>query len=83
MQLNKLMKKSFLLTVAVCVHVLLFAQNAEVYPTHWWVGMKNPKLQLMIHGANVANGSSDISIRYAGVTVEKVHKVENKNYDCC
>ncbi len=24
-----------------------------VYPTHWWTGMKSPKLQLMLHGENI------------------------------
>ena len=74
------MKKVIFLLAASCSYVLLFAQNAEVYPTHWWAGMKNPKLQLMIHGQNIANGSGDIKINYPGITVEKVHKVESKNY---
>ena len=50
----------------------------QVYPTNWWVGMKNPKLQLMIHAPNV--GSSSVTIHYPGVTVSKTSKVENKNY---
>lgn len=49
-----------------------------VYPTHWWAGMKNPKLQLMLHGANVSENT--FSIRYPGVQLVKVHKVENRNY---
>ena len=49
-----------------------------IYPTHWWAGMKNPKLQLMIRGANIAENT--FSIRYPGVQLVKVHKVENRNY---
>jgi glycosidase len=52
----------------------------EVYPTHWWAGMKNPSLQLMIHAPNIADGAGDVTIQYPGVTVKKVHKVESKNY---
>jgi glycosidase len=55
------------------------AQQVEVYPTHWWAGMKNPRLQLMIHSANIGNGSK-VSLNYPGVTVIKVNKVESKNY---
>jgi len=56
-----------------------FSQSKiDVYPTNWWVGMKNPKLQLMLHGPDVA--SSTVSITYPGVTVNRVNKVENKNY---
>jgi glycosidase len=42
--------------------------------------MKNPKLQLMIHGEGIANDGGVVTINYPGVTIEKVHKVENKNY---
>lgn len=59
---------------------LSHAQQAEIYPTHWWAGMKNPKLQLMIHSLNIGNGSADISLHYAGIKVDKVYKTENKNY---
>lgn len=70
----KFMKKGVLLLITFCIDAMLFAQNAEVYPTHWWAGMKNPKLQLMIHSQNIGNGSGNITINYTGVTVEKVHK---------
>src|SRR4051794_30242582 len=53
-------------------------EEVKVYPTHWWVGMKNPRLQLMIHGVNLAQNG--FSIIYPGVRLEKVNKVENQNY---
>lgn len=52
----------------------------DVYPTHWWAGMKNQKLQLMIHEKGIGLGVPQVNISYPGVSVEKVHKVENKNY---
>ncbi|HJW15526.1 MAG TPA: alpha-amylase family glycosyl hydrolase, partial [Flavisolibacter sp.] len=57
---------------------LLHAQNIEVYPANWWVGMKEPRLQLMLHGENIA--ASNYSINYPGVRLVRVNKVENKNY---
>lgn len=74
------MKKIILLLAAAGSYILVFAQSAEVYPTHWWAGMKNPKVQLMIHAQNIGNGSGDVTINYPGVIVEKVHKAESKNY---
>lgn len=74
------MKKVTLLLAAACSYVLLFSQNAEVYPTHWWAGMKNSKVQLMIHAQNIGNGSGGVTINYPGVIVEKVYKAESKNY---
>src|SRR5689334_11283317 len=50
-----------------------------VYPTNWWVGMKNPKLQLMIHGKNIGLFTK-VSINYAGVAINGVTHVSNKNY---
>src|SRR5690349_11370418 len=50
-----------------------------VYPTNWWVGMKNPKLQLILHGENVGLFNK-VSINYPGVKVDKVSKAESKNY---
>ena len=74
------MKKPALLLVTICSYVWLFAQNAEVYPTHWWAGMKNSKLQLMIHSQNIGSGIGEVTLKYPGVKVEKVYKAENKNY---
>lgn len=50
-----------------------------VYPTHWWTGMKNPKLQLMLHGENIGMFNS-VRISYPGVTVNRIHKADSKNY---
>ena len=50
-----------------------------VYPTNWWVGMKNPKVQIMLHGENIGMFTK-FSITYPGVKVEKISKAESKNY---
>lgn len=74
------MKKNILLLAAVFGYACLFAQDAEVYPVHWWTGMKNPRVQLMIHLKNIGNNTKKVAIKYPGVTVEKVHKAESNNY---
>jgi Glycosidases len=58
---------------------IVCAQNIEVYPTHWWVGMKNPKLQLMLHSKEWGTVAS-ASTFYPGVHIGKVYQPENKNY---
>jgi glycosidase len=50
----------------------------RVEPMFWWVGMKNPKLQLIVHGKDIAARS--VTFRYPGVRLTAVHKVENPNY---
>ena len=74
------MKKILLLCLYVSACIYATAQSGETntYPTHWWVGMKNPALQIMLHGKNI--GSGNYSISYPGVKLQKVHKAENPNY---
>lgn len=69
----------FLLFIFWCANI--FAQNTSVncYPTNWWTGMKWNKVQIMIHGNDIGNGDA-YTINYPGVKLEKVNKVENKNY---
>lgn len=62
------------------------AQNIEVYPTHWWTGMKDPKLQLMIYGKDIAKKIPTFKlpakgVKFAdGVLLKRVIKVDNPNY---
>jgi neopullulanase len=75
------MKKVFLFCVLFFTGILVRAEEYKVdavYPTHWWVGMKNQNLQLMLRGANISE--NNFSIAYPGVKLVKVHKVENPNY---
>ena len=75
------MRKCYLLIGFVLLSFSTIANDLKltgVYPTHWWVGMKNRNLQLMLHGDNVAANS--FTIANPGVRLLKVHKAENKNY---
>ncbi|MBN2639350.1 MAG: glycoside hydrolase family 13 protein [Bacteroidales bacterium] len=67
----------FLLTGSV----QLFAQKyaiKRVDPPSWWVGMKNPKLQLMVYGKNISDTRPEID--YPGVILHDVIHVESPNY---
>ncbi|MEO5998848.1 MAG: glycoside hydrolase family 13 protein [Chitinophagaceae bacterium] len=50
----------------------------RIDPTNWWVGMKNPNLQLLVYGPNA--GMLSYTIDYRGVKLLKTSKVENPNY---
>ena len=75
------MRKVLISFIAICFSITLNAQQNQYkcYPTNWWTGMKNPKLQLMIHAKGIGDAQGFI-INYPGVKVEKINKVENKNY---
>ncbi len=76
------MKISNRIILGVCLFLVftqcICAQDIKIYPTHWWAGMKNPKLQLMIHAGE--DLSSSVTIGYPGVKVQKVVQPENKHY---
>lgn len=74
------MKKNLLLLAVSFIAIHTFAIDYyNTYPTHWWAGMKNPKLQLMMHGENISRFTK-VTISYPGVKVDKISKVEGKNY---
>jgi len=58
--------------------VTTVAQINHVEPLNWWVGMRNPNVQLLINGTNV--GETTPSINYPGVTITRVTKGDSRNY---
>jgi glycosidase len=74
------MKKIFICIICIFIVKQSISQDDfKVYPTHWWVGMKNPKLQLMIHRDRV--GMETVSMQsYPGVKLVKTTKAKNPNY---
>lgn len=50
----------------------------RVEPLSWWVGMREPTLQLLVHGDRIAELQP--VLRHEGVTLEGVERVENPNY---
>jgi glycosidase len=73
------MKKLTFLILLLFMVIYTFAVSIDrVEPAFWWTGMKNPFLQLMIHGEDLAG--KEVSINYPGVVLESVTRVENPNY---
>ncbi|MCI0751526.1 MAG: cyclomaltodextrinase N-terminal domain-containing protein, partial [Flammeovirgaceae bacterium] len=64
--------------------VVLYTSNAQVpdiqkiEPPFWWTGMKNTELQLLVYGKNIS--TSTVSLNYPGVSITKIEKTENPNY---
>ncbi|MBR1593492.1 MAG: cyclomaltodextrinase N-terminal domain-containing protein [Alloprevotella sp.] len=57
---------------------MLFAQDF-VHPSHWWAGMQNPELQVLIHAEGA--GHARVSLEGAkGVKIARSVKLPNKNY---
>jgi glycosidase len=55
------------------------AQEIErIEPPFWWTGFEHSELQLMLHGNNISLLTPVVD--HAGVSVERVVRVENPNY---
>jgi hypothetical protein len=51
----------------------------RIDPTDWFVGMKNPKLQLMVYGPDIA-AVKTVTTDYPGVTIDEVVRPGSPNY---
>ena len=79
------MKKTIAaLLIIFCISSSVPAQN--VYPSNWWVGMKDPNLQLMIHYKDITSiipfyklPASGMKLA-DGITMKGMHHTENPNY---
>ena len=72
------MLKKTILLIFTFATMTLNAQIERVEPSFWWVGMKNPQLQLLIHGTEICNRK--VQIDYPGVKVIKVNRACSPNY---
>lgn len=70
------MKKIYTI-FALSAASVAFSQIQKVEPAFWWKGMKNPELQILVYGKNIANDEIEIS---DGVQIRDIQKVENPNY---
>lgn len=50
----------------------------RIEPPHWWVGMRSPSLQLMLHGEGIA--ALDVRIDHATVQLAGVQRGDSPNY---
>ena len=73
------MRKISTLFFLIFFSISVFAINVDrVEPLFWWIGMKNPTVQLMIHGQDITG--SEITLEYPGVRIISISRQENPNY---
>lgn len=70
--------KKYLIITLLLFNLSNYGMNIKIEPAFWWIGMKNPQLQLMVYGDNISESSPEI--KYEGVSITGVSKLSNKNY---
>ena len=77
MKFYKFLATGFFVFASLVMTAAVTVERME--PPFWYVGMKNPELQVLLYGKNIAD--ADFSLKkYPGVTVKEVAKVKNPNY---
>ena len=66
------------LLLALFASSALAADQIKIEPAFWWSDMKNPELQLMVYGKDIAGYRPSVS--YPGVQVKSSVALESPNY---
>ena len=73
------MRKLFFIIVLLAFSLSAAAvEISRTEPAFWWVGMKNPELQIMFYGKDI--GRSEVQFEYPGVHLKEIVRPENPNY---
>ena len=51
----------------------------RIEPTDWYVGMKNPQVQLMVYGQGIRD-VQNVTTDYPGVTIDILVRLDSPNY---
>ena len=73
--------KRLVLMMAVMLGVLAGHAAVKVdriEPTNWYVGLKDPSVQLMVYGEGIRD--AEVAIDYAGVTIDSLVRLDSPNY---
>lgn len=66
------------LLLALFATGIVSAESIKVEPAFWWSGMKNPELQLMVYGKDIAGYRPTVS--YPGVYLKSAVTLDSPNY---
>ena len=82
-QTENMKKKLLLLTALVAPMLTMSAAKKtaieRIEPTDWFVGMKNPSVQLMVYGPGIRDAAS-VTTDYPGVRVDSLVRLDSPNY---
>src|SRR5688572_3234065 len=70
----------FLLSITIAHSQKKQPDFEHVEPSFWWVGMKNPTVQLLFHNSRINISAYKPEIQYPGVTLKEIKTVANPHY---
>ena len=72
------MKKLFTIFFLILFNLHSTSQIDKVHPPNWWIGHKNPNLQLLIRAEKI--NEYELNINYPGVKITNIHNADSPNY---
>ena len=72
------MKKLFTIFFLILFNLNSTSQIDKVHPPNWWIGHKNPNLQLLIKAEKI--NDYEVNINYPGVKITNIHNADSPNY---
>ena len=75
------MKRVFITGIIILQMIAMKAavKIDKIEPIDWYVGMKNPQVQLMVYGKDIA-AVEKVTTDYAGVRIDSVVRLDSPNY---
>ena len=77
------MQRLFLLTTIFIANILTMHAAKQtidrIDPTDWYVGMKNPSVQLMVYGKGIRD-VQNVTTDYPGVVIDSLVRLDSPNY---
>ena len=78
------MKQILFLTAILMANVMTMSAAKKsvidrIEPTDWFVGMKNPTVQLMVYGQGIRD-VKDVTTDYPGVNIDSLVRLDSPNY---
>ena len=78
------MRKLLLVTAIMMANVMTMSAAKKIVidriePTDWYVGLKNPSVQLMVYGKGIRD-VSDVTTDYRSVRIDSLVRLDSPNY---
>ena len=78
------MKRILLVTAIIMANIFTMSAAKKtvidrIEPTDWYVGMKNPQVQLMVYGKGIRDVAS-VTTDYPGVVIDSLVRLDSPNY---
>ena len=77
--MKKLITLCLLVSTTMAIRAAKKSFVDRIEPTDWYVGLKNPTLQLMIYGQDIRN-VANVTTDYPGVVIDSIVRLDSPNY---